>query len=219
MMIFFSISSSWCISNYRGNGAWRCESRKFGKLRAQATRHPSTSLRMTASRKRKFEVPLLLHFFLLFSCAHTSAQEVESVAYNIMLKGLLSHSVNEVSVSEIAGDTTILFVDAREKREYEVSHVHNAVWVGYADFNMSRVANIGKETKIVVYCSVGYRSEKIAEKMKQAGYITVSNLYGGIFEWKNQKQPVYDATNETNRVHAYSKTWGVWLNEGEKVYD
>jgi len=160
-----------------------------------------------------------LLFYFLLSFSPSSAQPVENAAYDLLLKGLLSHSVNEVSVKEIANDTTILLLDAREKREYEVSHIQHAVWVGYDDFNMSRVKNIGKETKIIVYCSVGYRSEKIAEKMKQAGYMHVSNLYGGIFEWKNQKQPVYHATAKTNQVHAYSKTWGVWLNEGEKVYE
>ena len=48
----------------------------------------------------------------------------------------------------------------------------------------------------------------------------VSNLYGGIFEWVNQENPVIDTTgNETKNIHAYNKTWGVWLNKGNKVYD
>ncbi len=60
-------------------------------------------------------------------------------------------------------------------------------------------AFIGEESKVVVYCSVGYRSEKIAEKLKAAGYKNVFNLYGGIFEWENQNLPVYDSNGEPFR--------------------
>jgi 3-mercaptopyruvate sulfurtransferase SseA len=70
-----------------------------------------------------------------------------------------------------------------------------------------------------VYCSVGYRSEKVSEQLRQAGYQTVYNLYGGIFEWKNQGHPVVNAEGEpTERVHAYNRSWGVWLKKGDKVY-
>ena len=35
----------------------------------------------------------------------------------------------------------------------------------------------------------------------------------------NQSKPIVDGEgNITNRVHAFDKTWGIWLNKGEKVY-
>ena len=72
----------------------------------------------------------------------------------------------------------------------------------------------------MVYCSLGVRSEDIAEKLKKAGYTAVFNLYGGIFEWKNKGFSVVDLQNkETQKVHAYSKNWGKWLLKGEKIYD
>ena len=53
----------------------------------------------------------------------------------------------------------------------------------------------------------------------QAGYSNVKNLYGGIFEWKNEGHPVYDSEGkETEKVHAFSKHWGKLLKEGKKVY-
>ena len=48
-----------------------------------------------------------------------------------------------------------------------------------------KVEDIARESTIVVYCSVGYRSEKIAEELDKLGFTNVSNLYGGIFEWIN----------------------------------
>jgi rhodanese-related sulfurtransferase len=155
----------------------------------------------------------------MFSFLHAPAQ-VQSSAYNLTLKALLSHSVPEVTVPQVKEMKGILLMDAREWNEYRVSHIKNATFVGYDQFEIDKLKSINKEQKIVVYCSVGYRSEKISEKLKRAGFINVSNLYGGIFEWVNQGNPVVDEKGkETDHVHAYSKTWGVWLNQGVKVYD
>lgn len=135
-----------------------------------------------------------------------------------MLKTLLSHKVDEVSVQESVEAKNAVYIDAREKQEYEISHIKDAVWVGYDDFDIARMDDVSKDKKVIVYCSVGKRSEDVTQKLVNAGYKDVANLYGGIFEWVNQGEPVYHDGKETNRVHAYSKTWGIWLKDGEKVY-
>lgn len=147
-------------------------------------------------------------------------QFVQNKSYNVMLKSLLSHNVKEMGAKDAKGDSLAVFLDAREKKEFDVSHLKNAIWVGFDDFDMNRVKGIVKDRKIIVYCSVGYRSEKITEKLTKAGYSNVTNVVGGIFEWKNLGYLVVDNNGkETNKVHAYSKTWGIWLNQGEKVYN
>ncbi len=165
---------------------------------------------------------LILFFTFIIVNQSFSQRMVRSGAYNATLKTLLSHTVNEVSVMQIERmqDTTaIAYIDAREKSEYNVSHIKNAVWVGYDNFDIKRVTDVvPKDKKVIVYCSVGYRSEKIAEGIRNSGYTDVSNLYGGIFEWKNEGLPVYNEEGETERVHAYDKVWGVWLKKGVKVY-
>jgi len=168
------------------------------------------------------KISLKLKIFLLFFVASNtfcSAQLVQNKSFDLMLSTLLSHNVKEIGTKEASKDSTTVFLDSREKTEYTVSHLNKAVWVGYDDFDMSRVKHIPKSQKIIVYCSVGYRSEKITEKLDKAGYTNVSNMVGGIFEWKNQNNIVVNnAGIETEKVHAYSKTWGVWLHKGEKVY-
>lgn len=155
----------------------------------------------------------------LIAFLNANAQKVNSGTYNLMLKTLLSHSVNEVSVSQTDTLKNVVYIDSREQAEYNVSHIKNAIWVGYNDFDTERMKEVSKNSKIVVYCSVGKRSEDIALQLKKAGYTDVANLYGGIFEWVNTGKPVYNQQGETNKVHAYSKTWGIWLNKGKKVYD
>lgn len=155
----------------------------------------------------------------LFSFSLVRAQ-VESTAYDVMLKTLLSHNVSEVSVVKAKEMKNALFLDARELNEFQVSHINKARHVGYDKFDLISLKDVDKNQQIVVYCSVGYRSEKIAEKLVQAGYTNVQNLYGGIFEWVNESLPVVNNQGkQTDRVHAYSKSWGIWLNKGTKVYE
>ena len=144
-------------------------------------------------------------------------------AYGQLLEKMYRKTVPLLTVGQAARlqarDKQVLFLDTREKAEYQVSHIKDAVWVGYRDFSLQRLAGIPRQTPVVVYCSVGYRSEKIGEKLLQAGFTNVHNLYGSIFEWVNQGYPVYDAKGRpTTRVHAYSRSWGIWLSRGTKVY-
>lgn len=151
-----------------------------------------------------------------------SQKMVQRPAFNTMLKSLLDHSVPERSVNQVKqlidkGNTKIL--DAREKDEYSISHLRNSIWVGYNDFSIERLEGISKDDTIVVYCSVGYRSEKICEKLIALGYKHVFNTYGGIFEWVNRGNTVVNNENqEMQKVHTYNKTWGVWLQKGIKVH-
>lgn len=164
---------------------------------------------------------LSLLFISILTFPALAQMKVKSKAYDDMLQGLLKHSIQEISVHQIQdNDPNLVFLDARERREYEVSHLKNAVWVGYDDFTINRLKGIDKTDKVVVYCSVGYRSEKVGEKLRFAGYTRVYNLYGSIFEWVNQDRPVYDMQgNRTYKVHAFDQEWGRWLQKGEKVYD
>lgn len=174
-------------------------------------------LRYLCAMKLWHKLTLLL-VIVLFGSLYCFGQ-VKSRAYRAMLGKLLSHSVPECSVATAADEPAkAVFLDAREPEEYAVSHIQGALPVGYDHFDLASIQNLPKDTAIVVYCSVGYRSEKIAEKLIRAGFTRVSNLYGGIFEWVNEDHPVVNEQGPTDRVHAFDRKWGVWLNKGTKVY-
>ena len=165
---------------------------------------------------------LILLLACLLSVINLKAQTINPV-YKQLLEKMYSKSVPLITVSDAAQiqdhNKGVIFLDTRELEEYAVSHLKNAVWVGYTDFKMERLTGISKKTPLVVYCSVGYRSEKIGESLLKAGYTNVQNLYGSIFEWVNQGHPVYNKQNQpTTAVHAYNRIWGIWLQRGEKVY-
>ena len=163
---------------------------------------------------------LMLGLANLLSFNACAQNKVESGTYNTMLKILLKHGVPEIGAVEAYKNAVdYIFLDSRERKEFNVSHINGAVWIGYDDFGITRVKGIPKEKKIIVYCSVGARSEKISDKLIASGYRDVSNMYGGIFEWVNRNYPVYTNQNKpTKRVHAYNRSWGIWLRNAEKVY-
>lgn len=160
---------------------------------------------------------------MVFLCnfALKSQDVVGSTAYSLVLKGLLSKKVPHLDVATLQGtlDTNIIFVDAREKKEFEVSHIADAIHVGYDSLDLSPLNNVDKSSPIIVYCSVGYRSEKVTQKLIAEGFTNVKNLYGGLFEWVNQDGVLVDSQDlKTDSIHAFSPAWGVWLKKGKKTY-
>mgnify|MGYP003149321972 CR=1 FL=1 len=162
---------------------------------------------------------LLLILAITLSTLTAAAQKtVANPEYQKMLDTLLMHSVNEISPKEVQPNGDVVFLDTRAKKEFNVSHIDGAIWVGFLSFNKRRVKNIPKDKKIILYCSVGYRSEKIAEKLQEEGFTDVHNLYGGIFEWVNESKTVVNDRGLTQEVHPYNNEWGQWLDKGIKTY-
>ncbi len=165
---------------------------------------------------------LSLYTLLIYTSA---CGQVSDKVYHSMLKGLYANTVPVITAEELysklkqPNKTNYVLLDTRTKEEFQVSHLQNARFADYDTFNVSDLQGVSKASTVVVYCSVGYRSEKIGEKLFKAGFTNVYNLYGGIFEWVNKGYTVYDAKGPTTKVHAYSKSWGVWLRKGDKVYE
>ena len=158
-----------------------------------------------------------LYIFLFFSSICLAQSSISE-----LLKKHNTESVPYISVHELAmPKTEAILLDSRELTEFETSHIQNAIHVGYNDFKIETVTNqiTDKSTTIVVYCSLGIRSEDIAEQLEKAGYTNVFNLFGGIFEWKNNDFKIYNDKGETDDVHAFSKEWSQWLLKGNKIYD
>lgn len=158
---------------------------------------------------------LLFLAFLMFSISLFSQKNLDRT-----LQQLNAESVPYIYVNEVNTTEEIIVFDTRKKEEYEVSHIKNAVWVGYKTFEKDSILKNfpNKQASIMVYCSIGVRSEDIGEKLLKAGYTNVKNLYGGIFEWKNQGKLVYKNDTETDSVHTFNKQWGKLLNKGTKVH-
>ncbi len=158
----------------------------------------------------------ILFFFLLVTS--TLFSQIKDPEFKETLDNIYQHTVPLVSVDSLKHLKNVVLLDAREKQEYNVSHLKNAKNVGYIWFDMRKVYDIPKDANIVVYCSIGYRSEKVGEKLLKNGFQNVHNLYGSIFEWVNQGNPVYKSSGvQTTEIHTFNKSWAKWLSRGTKV--
>ena len=167
------------------------------------------------------QVLFLVNFFLFLFLSCSQAQEpskrphCKDAAFDKAVCKSISFSVPLIGVEELKQvQEEVLIFDTRKKEEYEVSHIPNAKYLGYKEFDPTLLKNIAKDKKIVLYCSIGYRSEKIGEKLLDMGYTNVYNLYGSIFEWINQGNAVVDQHNKiTKEVHTYNWVWSKWVDE------
>ena len=143
--------------------------------------------------------------------------------YDEELRNMYENTVELITTEELASqleeNSGLFILDTREKVEYKVSHLMGARYVGYDEFILETVGDIPKNAEIVVYCSLGIRSEKVGEQLKEAGYTNVKNLFGGIFDWVYHEQPIVNKKESlTQKVHTYNEDWSKWLLKGESIY-
>ncbi|MFQ3212930.1 MAG: rhodanese-related sulfurtransferase [Marivirga sp.] len=167
--------------------------------------------------KRLMQVSFLSLLNLLGACGQQTYDQKLNSLYKKTVPLMRSAELDSMREKH-----AVVLLDTRSTKEYQVSHLKDAQFVDYDAFEVGTINIQDKEKPIVVYCSVGYRSERVGEALKKAGYKNVYNLYGGIFQWKNEDYPVYgNDGKQTDSVHTYNKRWGQWLEEGKgiKVYD
>lgn len=96
----------------------------------------------------------------------------------------------------------VIFVDAREPDEMKVSMLPDAV------AETAFLKNPGKygNHKVIIYCTIGYRSGRLAEKLEEKGFAAY-NLKGGILAWVLEGGKIFDANGETRKIHVYGRKW------------
>jgi len=112
----------------------------------------------------------------------------------------------------------IQIIDSRTAEEYQVSSIPGASLLTYKDYTEDDLEAYDKSKPVIVYCSIGYRSEQVAKELKEAGFEEVYNLYGSIFEWANRHYPLTDIRGDTTRlIHGYNRNWAQWIDDREDL--
>jgi rhodanese-related sulfurtransferase len=106
-----------------------------------------------------------------------------------------------------------MLLDVRTAEEWNVSHLPGARHVEPNASVGSASAGVARETPIVTYCAVGYRSGEMAERLRASGFTNVHNLEGSIFQWANEHRPLVRGDQAVMQVHPYSEFWGRLLND------
>jgi rhodanese-related sulfurtransferase len=126
--------------------------------------------------------------------------------------------------------TKPILLDVRTAEEYAVSHLPEARRVDLKTQAL-RSLQLPIDAPIVAYCSVGYRSSRLVDRLQSAGYTNVANLEGSIFEWANAAKPVYRSVQaggsdhddcieqQVQQVHPYNTFWGYLLHSKLHAYE
>jgi len=127
-------------------------------------------------------------------------------------------SVSQVGTATLAewfqqSNPSLLLVDVRSPQEFAVSHLPGAVNLQTAA-QIAAAVNERKPARTVLYCSVGFRSSRLAQALMQQGLRDVMNLEGSIFQWINEGRAVYQGEREVHKVHPYGKRWAGLLKDG-----
>jgi len=174
-------------------------------------------------KKNRVHIFIFLFSIILFtqSCAQSAIKTdtklfIENPEFDTTIKSYLDFSIPIISVDSLYKNYKAYHVlDAREPSEYNISHLPESIYIGYDNANLSVADNLDTSKDIVLYCSIGYRSEVIAKKLKKKGF-NVLNLYGSIFEWVNSGFPLHDKNgNDTKNIHGYNKSWSKWIQNKE----
>lgn len=126
--------------------------------------------------------------------------------------------ISAQKLSEMDEAHYVIF-DVREADEFAVSHLKNAVRldpdISAKDFYSQYGEPFSGKT-IILYCSVGVRSARLAKRLLGYPYenhtAPIYNLENGIFGWHNEGRPLAAQSRPTDFVHPYNRYWGSMVN-------
>lgn len=88
-------------------------------------------------------------------------------------------------------DASLLILDVRTPEEFAKGHVPGAINIPYTHLpsRISEVADAA-DKDIVVYCAIGVRAEKGAERLRENGFTKLLHLDGDMQAWEQKKRPL-----------------------------
>ncbi len=114
---------------------------------------------------------LLFLGFLLFSCHAQNHENYENVAPLAFAE-------------KVKSTANAQLIDVRTPEEYASQHIDNARNINWnGDDFATQVQKLDKTKPVFVYCTVGGRSKKAANKLAEMGFSKVYDLQGGIMKW------------------------------------
>ncbi len=159
-----------------------------------------------------------LFVFVLMSLALLNLSCGQSLSWRAVEAQIRSRfpDVQQLSTDSLAamiarGDRPIL-LDVRTQAEYNVSHLPGARRLDPEATTFPTLEAVPHDTPIVLYCSVGYRSSSLAQRLQEKGFANVANLEGSIFRWANEGRVVVRSNVVVHKVHPYNALWGRLLN-------
>ncbi|AEE19967.1 Rhodanese domain protein [Dokdonia sp. 4H-3-7-5] len=143
--------------------------------------------RIKSSQRLRYTLIAITLCFSLWSCNEaTSQKEVSGITTQEVITVIDVDTFEKEAL--VAGAQ---LVDVRRDNEWERGHLENAKHFEMNNPNwQSQIETLDKSKPVYVYCAKGGRSAKCAQQLKEAGFITIYDLEGGINNWNSAGKPI-----------------------------
>lgn len=93
----------------------------------------------------------------------------------------------------------VQIVDVRTAREYQDGFIKNAQNIDFTSPTFEQdILKLDKNKPVILYCETGGQSAQCAKKLKDAGFIKIYDVKGGITQWEFQGFPTQKWNDHLN---------------------
>jgi rhodanese-related sulfurtransferase len=122
--------------------------------------------------------------------------------------------IDAAAAMTIFSEKNVVFLDVRNEYEMSVSIIPGAITK--KSFEENQI--LYKNSNIIAYCTIGYRSAKYVERWNKKGFY-MRNLRGSLLLWSHAGGPLIDSEGKpTRRVHVNGKKWNLVPSTYQGVY-
>lgn len=126
---------------------------------------------------KKQIVLFLLLLTTIVSCKTDATEEIKVVSQEEMQTYINMEDVQ--------------LIDVRTPEEYGAGHIAAAQNINFLSPTFEKdIQKLDKNKPVLVYCQMGGRSAKCAEKMKALGFTKILDYKGGYSKWKSLELPI-----------------------------
>lgn len=97
--------------------------------------------------------------------------------------------VSPAEVSRLLSQSRLRLIDVREPWEYAMYHIPGVELMPLGQFELN-LEELGPDENLVIVCEHGQRSRQVTDAMRQAGFMRVFSLDGGMARWLEEGLPV-----------------------------
>jgi sodium/bile acid cotransporter 7 len=116
-------------------------------------------------------------------------------------------------VFKIMKRVEVVFVDVRSSEEQSVSMIPGAI----THERFLEHPDPYEEHTVIGYCTISYRSGKLASKLRKRG-IRMINMRGGLLAWLHAGGLVHRDGIPVRKVHVYGRKWDLAPSSYETIY-
>ncbi len=122
-------------------------------------------------------------------------------------------SITVEEFKQLKKQNNLVIVDVRTEKERMVSVIPGAI--SKADFEQN--LDSYKDSAIIVYCTIGYRSGRYAQKLLKQG-VNALNLEGSLLAWSHIDGELVNSSGSTKQVHVFGKRWELVAEDYQPIW-